>query len=51
VPAPLPAWDPWALADPRAWETGVPLASLLAALALGGAGWILALRRLERFEP
>jgi hypothetical protein len=51
VPAPLPAWDPWALADPRAWETGVPLASLLAALALGGAGSILVLNRLERFEP
>jgi hypothetical protein len=51
APAPLPAWDPWALADPRAWEAGIPVASLLVALALGGAGWLLAIHRLERFEP
>jgi hypothetical protein len=51
VPGMLPAWDPWALADPRAWDTGVPVASLLVALALGIAGMLLALYRLERVEP
>jgi hypothetical protein len=47
----LPAWDPWAFADPRAWDAGVPVASLLAALAFGTAGMVLALHRVERFEP
>jgi hypothetical protein len=47
----LPAWDPWALADPRAWDRGVPVASLLVALAMGTAGMVLALYRIERVEP
>jgi hypothetical protein len=53
TPAPerLAAWDPWALADPRAWHGTVPIASLLSALALGAAGTLLALWMLERLEP
>jgi hypothetical protein len=51
VPAMLPSWDPWAFADPRAWDAGAPVASLLAALALGAGGVLLALHRLEHFEP
>jgi hypothetical protein len=51
VPLMLPAWDPWALADPRAWDRGVPVASLLVALAMGTAGMVLALYRIERVEP
>lgn len=51
VPRMLPFWDPWAFADPRAWDLGVPVASMVAALALGTAGVLLALHRLERFEP
>ena len=47
----LPAWDPWTLADPRAWSDGVPFASMLTACALGAAATLLALYRLERFEP
>ena len=50
-PAMLPPWDPWAFADPRAWDTGVPVPSLLAALVLGAAGALVALHRLERLEP
>ena len=51
APPMLPAWDPWAFADPRTWDTGVPVTSLLVALALGTAGMLLALHRLERVEP
>lgn len=47
----LPTWDPWMLADPRAWHQGVPLPSLLVTAALGTAGVLFALHRLERFEP
>jgi hypothetical protein len=47
----LSAWDPWAFADPRAWQTGVPVASLLVALSLGLGGLALGLWRLERLEP
>jgi hypothetical protein len=47
----LPAWDPWALADPRAWQGAVPVASLLSAVALAVGGTMLALWVLERREP
>jgi hypothetical protein len=47
----LAAWDPWAFADPRAWQHGVPMASLLTALALGLGGLALGMWRLERLEP
>jgi len=47
----LPAWDPWALADPRGWAHGVPIESLLSAAALALAGLLLALHRLHRHEP
>lgn len=47
----LAHWDPWALADPRAWEGGVPVVSLVVAIGLGAAGTLLALQRVERFEP
>ena len=47
----LVAWDPWALADPRAWQGEVPLASLALALALGIGGLAVGLYRLERLEP
>jgi hypothetical protein len=50
-PEMLAAWDPWALADPRAWQGAVPIASLLTAAALGAGGTILALWLLERREP
>jgi hypothetical protein len=51
VPPLLPAWDPWAFADPRAWDAGVPVASISVAFALGVGGLLVALYRLERFEP
>ena len=56
VPAAAPTailarWDAWAFADPRAWEGGVPFASLLVATALAVGGILLALDRLRRFEP
>jgi hypothetical protein len=47
----LSAWDPWAFADPRAWQDGVPLASMLVAEALGLGGLAVGLWRLERLEP
>jgi hypothetical protein len=47
----LGAWDAWAFADPRAWDGVVPVGSLVMALVLGVGGSLLALRRLERFEP
>ena len=47
----LVAWDPWAFADPRAWQGAVPVASLLTAAVLGVGGTLLALWRLERLEP
>jgi hypothetical protein len=50
-PPMLPPWDPWALADPRAWHDGLPFASLLVAAAFGIAGTMLALYLVERFEP
>lgn len=50
-PPMLPRWDPWALADPRAWSHGVPIESLLSAAALALAGLLLALYRLRRYEP
>jgi len=46
----LSAWDPWTFADPRAWQGGVPLASLVVAGALGLGGLALGLWRLERLE-
>jgi hypothetical protein len=51
VAAMLPRWDPWAFADPRAWQGRLPLASLLTALALGAGGALVARYRLGRFEP
>jgi hypothetical protein len=50
-PTMLARWDPWALADPRAWDGGPPFASLLAAAALGVAGTMLALWCVDRLEP
>lgn len=50
-PPMLPPWDPWALADPRAWTQGVPVESLLSAAALAVAGLLLALHRLRHYEP
>ncbi len=50
-PPPPPPWDLWFLADPRAWASGPPLASLALAAGLGAAGFLLALRRIQRFEP
>jgi hypothetical protein len=47
----LAAWDAWAFADPRAWQGGIPVESLLVAIVLAAGGVMLALRRLERFEP
>jgi len=47
----LPAWDPWTFADPRAWHGGVPVASLLVALALGLGGLAVGMWRIERMEP
>lgn len=47
----LAAWDPWALADPRAWSGGPPYESLLVALALGAVGTLVAIVRVDRFEP
>lgn len=47
----LSAWDPWALADPRAWQGGVPAASIVVALALGLGGLALGMWRMERLEP
>jgi predicted membrane-bound spermidine synthase len=46
----LGAWDACAFVDSRAWHGVVPVGSLVMALVLGG-GSLLALRRLERFEP
>jgi hypothetical protein len=56
VPATAPTailarWDAWAFADPRAWQDGVPVASLLVATALAVSGLLLAFDRLQRFEP
>ncbi|HEU4559771.1 MAG TPA: hypothetical protein VFS20_18095 [Longimicrobium sp.] len=50
-PPMLPAWDPWALADPRAWSHAVPAESLLSAGAFALAGLLVALFRLRRYEP
>lgn len=50
-PPPLPWWDPWALADPRAWHGSLPLASLLVTIAVGVAGLLIATYQVERFEP
>jgi hypothetical protein len=47
----LSAWDPWWFADLRAWEAGVPMASIIVALALGVGGLAIGLWRLERLEP
>ena len=47
----LGAWDPWALADPRAWQGAVPVASLLTAAVLGVGGTLIALWSLRRLEP
>jgi hypothetical protein len=47
----LARWDAWAFADPRSWHGGVPVESLLTAMVLAAAGVLLALYRLERFEP
>ena len=47
----LRAWDPWTLADPRAWQGTIPIASLLTAAALATGGTLLALWLLERREP
>lgn len=47
----LPAWDPWAFVDPRAWQSGIPVVSLLLALTLGLAGVLIALHRASRIEP
>ncbi|HYH78862.1 MAG TPA: hypothetical protein VEX86_03675 [Longimicrobium sp.] len=50
-PPMLSPWDPWAVADPRAWEHGAPLGSLAVTVALGLAGMLLAHYRIRRFEP
>ena len=46
----LSRWDPWAFADPRAWQGGAPLASLAVAAVLGLGGLAIGLWRLERLE-
>lgn len=46
----LPAWDPWAFSDPRAWRGTVPTASMLSAAALALGGTLVALWLLDRFE-
>jgi len=46
----LPAWDPWAFADPRAWHGAVPVASLLSAAVLGVGATALAMWLVERRE-
>ena len=50
-PPMLPSWDPWTLADPRAWQSAMPTPSLLVAAALGLAGVLFAYQRVKRFEP
>jgi hypothetical protein len=50
TPQILPTWDPWYLADPRAWQHGVPLASLACAALLGVAGTVVALMVTERMD-
>jgi hypothetical protein len=47
----LAAWDPWAFADPRTWQHGAPVTSLVSALALGLGGLALGMWRLQRLEP
>jgi hypothetical protein len=47
----LARWDTWAFADPRAWHGVIPLESLIAAGILAAGGVLLALYRMERFEP
>lgn len=47
----LPWWDPWAFADPRAWQGRLPLASLFTAVALGVGGALIARYRLQHYEP
>ncbi|HEV7990908.1 MAG TPA: hypothetical protein VGP25_03740 [Gemmatimonadaceae bacterium] len=47
----LSAWDPWAFADPRAWQGGaVPVASIGVALALGLVGLGVGAWRMQRLE-
>jgi hypothetical protein len=50
TPQILSTWDPWYLADPRAWQHGIPLASLACAALLGVAGTLVALMVTERME-
>lgn len=46
----LPAWDPWAFADPRAWSGGIPLASVASALVLGVSSTLAAVWLFERLD-
>lgn len=46
----LPAWDPWAFADPRAWSSRAPLASIAVAIAVGALGTLAALLLFERSD-
>jgi hypothetical protein len=46
----LSTWDPWWLADPRAWDGGVPTASVLVALVLGLGGLAVGMYRVERMD-
>jgi hypothetical protein len=46
----LAARDPWRLADPRAWQGSVPVASILVALGLGVGGLLAGLYALERMD-
>ena len=48
----LPPWDPWALADPRAWQSAAPLAAACAsAAAIAVVGALLARRGYAGLEP
>jgi hypothetical protein len=44
-------WDPWFLADPRAWSGGLPARSVATAVLLALGGCAIGLNRIERYEP
>jgi hypothetical protein len=44
----LPGMDPWALADPRAWNGAVPWTSIAMALGIAGIGTVAALYLFSR---